>query len=358
MKKLLSLMVVCAAAFAGGGLLNEHNLTTMVNYLYHKQQIGRVISLGSIADSPPAELPETLPTAPGAISQAVPISAQTTITPATLSPQQAAAAQPAQASTQVASTQPVVPPPPMDQNPAYTPTPIPSSPPPPLSIHWPNENPTTYRVTPVDPAANAAAPQVAGTTPATAPPTLPGSPNQSPAPNPPGTPVAMAPEMVQNFQNALPVQQQPSPRDNAVGRAGFPAATPAVAAPTPPAAPVWEEVMQKMKESGVQNVEMSTTPGLRLKLRCELVLPELPKPVMIEADGETPVAAGQLALKRIMLFKISRRSRMSKQAEAEPQIASGQQDSDETVTQLNTPQEVAPSPDAGLPPPPPADVPQ
>ena len=96
MKKLMSLMVLAAAAFAGGGMLNEHNLTTAVNYLYHKQQVGSVISLGSITNTPPAALPAHLPNVPGAIPQASasppPADPQPGLPPAPPAAQQAAAA--------------------------------------------------------------------------------------------------------------------------------------------------------------------------------------------------------------------------------------------------------------------------
>ena len=125
MKKLMSLMLVCAAAFAGGGLLNEQNFVTAVNYVYHKQQVGRVISLGSITGTPASDLPEVLPSTPGAVPSAtVPGTATAPPSGGAAPPVVQTPATQAQAATQ--SPAPIVPPPALGNS--YEPTPIPSRP--------------------------------------------------------------------------------------------------------------------------------------------------------------------------------------------------------------------------------------
>lgn len=387
MKKLLSLLVVSAAAFAGGGLLNEHNLTTAVNFLYHKQQIGKVISLGSIADTPPVDLPDTLPTAPGAAAVQVaqpatnaPIQGQPELAAGPAGGMQTQSAPDsgqgqAQANTQVASTQPVVPPPPIDSKPAYEPTPIPASPPPPLSIHWPNEQEKTYRAVPVEPSRTEPATQLGQSLPPPAPAKL-GEPpapigNLSPDGHQSGSPAQLAGNIALNAQQVPPVRsleviEKPPLRDQFIDRAGYgsPAGTPP---PSSSNEATWEELVKKLQDSGVQKMEMTFATGGRLKLRCELTLAGTQKPQVIESDGTTPQAAAQLALRRIILYKASRLSRVSKPEGSPMQDGPAMDTANHAATlpvtnrpysRRTLPEEIPTNSDSGLPPPPPADVPQ
>lgn len=318
MKKLLSLMVLAAAAFAGGGLMNEHNLTTAVNYLYHKQQVGSVISLGSITSSPPAALPDHLPSVPGA----VPANQAAGQAQATTPPAMPASA-PAQAAVATAS-------------------PVPSTPPPPLSVNWPDQTSSTYRTTPVATATPEKAPPVAA--------------QSAPVETLPPASAAPAPLPAESLAAASPVvpppameSQPPSPPakvDSQVVQAGFDGPT---ARPRTQAEPTWPELMRKLQMHGVGQISLSGTTTGKLKLRCELASADGLTSQAIESEGDTPVMAAQVALKRVVLFNAARRA--SKSAVADSTQARTAQTAQ--APQGSIPHFSSPLPPAYVPPPPP-----
>ena len=302
MKKLLSLMVIAAAAFAGGGLMNEHNLTTAVNYLYHKQQVGSVISLGSITSTPPAALPDHLPTVPGAVAPGNTAAAGATNPSQTIVKQDVAATVP-----------PVVPPP------AASASPVPASPPPPLSVNWPDQTTSTYHATPVA-GADKTAPQ---------PPPVETLPPPAPAPI-----TAEALASASPVVPPPPLAQQLPKADTQIMQASF---DPNAAKPRGPVEPTWPELMRKLQNHGVGQISLSGTTAGKMKLRCELAGADGLKAQPIEAEGDTPQAAAQAALKRVVLFNAARRASKS------------------AMPQGNIPQFSSPAPPASLPPP--ADAP-
>ena len=317
-------MVLAAAAFAGGGMLNEHNLTTAVNYLYHKQQVGSVISLGSITNTPPAALPAHLPNVPGAIPQASasppPADPQPGLPPAP------PAAQLNTATTTVAnSTTPV------------SAIPVPATPPPPLSIHWPDQTTSTYSSSPKPD--GSVAPAISATTP----------------------PVALSTNVADSRTPSVPppvigssdLSTSPPKLDSNVGSAGF---TGAKLSDSSASEPSWSDMMRKMQSLGIRNIHLQGTPGGRLKLECEMASLNGSKPQTIEGEGETPQAAAQVALKRIVLFNAARRaSRNSSQR------ATTTAPSSSPIPQFSPiipPESVPPAPSSSNEPlPPPADVP-
>ncbi len=289
MKKLMSLMVLAAAAFAGGGMLNEHNLTTAVNYLYHKQQVGTVISLGSITNTPPAALPAHLPNVPGAIPQHSPNNPPQNPSPS-LQAQPSAIHEnkqkvPTTAPTSAAPTQ-------IATAPLYV-IPVPSNPPPPLSIQWPDQTTSTYK----------ASPNSESTTPLT-PPTASVSnslPTNLPIDTTPSTtPTVLPPSIATNLKPTdIPKH------DNAVATVGISGST----ASRPTSLDVtWAELMRKMQSLGVRNIQLTGTAGGRLKFQCEMAGQSGSKQQTFEGEGDTPQAAAQVALKRLVLFNAARRA--------------------------------------------------
>lgn len=388
MKKLMSLMVVCAAAFAGGGLLNEHNLTTAINYLYHKQQIGKVISLGSITGTPPAELPDSIPNVPGAVVVQNPNAPNLMQNSSQISNDPSLAGNVAQPNPPVThgnpsesaapSAQPVVPPPPLDKQTAFEPTPIPATPPPPLSIHWPNEAPKNYRAVSIDPSRQ-----------------VNGGMDQSGVPKPDSSavsknlppksdfippaelteghpPVAALPKEQPGFKANVPETRDPIAstqprRDDDLYLANLNSRPGELRNPSQGLSGnesrelSWNDLMEKMKAKGIRNVQMTATPGGNLKLRCELPIEGTVRYQVIEAEGNSPQAAAKLALNRATLYTVSRRV-ASQSSQPDPSVnASYSQDahhaeqpnaSGPSATELPTP--VMDS----LPPPAPADAPQ
>ena len=332
MKKLLSLMVLAAAAFAGGGLMNEHNLTTAVNYLYHKQQVGSVISLGSITSTPPAALPDHLPTVPGAVSASN----------AAGQPQAAAPA----AGTSVNSTPAAKPEIAATKAPVVA-SPVPASPPPPLSVNWPDRTSSTYHTTPVAPASPEKAPPVATQT-------LPVEtlPPASPSPAP------LAAEALASASPVVPppvLEQQPPAQpakvDSQIMQAGFDASA---GRPRGPVEPTWPELMRKLQMHGVGQISLTGTTTGKLKLKCELASADGLKSQAIEAEGDTPLMAAQVALKRVVLFKAARRASKSVGSDsAQTQPAQTAQAPQATIPQFSSPLPPAYVP----PPPPPSDAP-
>ena len=324
MKKLMSLMVLAAAAFAGGGMLNEHNLTTAVNYLYHKQQVGSVISLGSIANTPPAALPAHLPNVPGAIPQA-----STSPPPADFQPGPPPAPPAAQMNTAPATVANAASP--------VSAIPVPATPPPPLSIHWPDQTTSTYSSSPkpdgsVAPAISATAPPVALST------------NVADSRTPSVPPPIIGSSDLSTSSPKL---------DSSVGSAGF---TGAKLSDSSASEPSWSDMMRKMQSLGIRNIHLQGAPGGRLKLECEMASLNGSKPQTIEGEGETPQAAAQVALKRIVLFNAARRaSRNSSQRAASTAPSSSPIPRFSPIT---PPESVPPAPSSSNEPlPPPADVP-
>ena len=325
MKKLMSLMVLAAAAFAGGGMLNEHNLTTAVNYLYHKQQVGSVISLGSITNTPPAALPAHLPNVPGAIPQASasppPADPQPGLPPAPPAAQlNTATATVANSATPVSAI------------------PVPATPPPPLSIHWPDQTTSTYSTSPKPDGSAASAVS------ATTPPPIALSTNVADARTP-----SVPPPVI----GSSDLSTSPPKLDSNVGSAGFTGAKLSDSSATEPS---WTDMMRKMQSLGIRNIHLQGTPGGRLKLECEMASLNGSKPQTIEGEGETPQAAAQVALKRIVLFNAARRaSRNSSQR------ATTTAPSSSPIPQFSPiipPESVPPAPSSSNEPlPPPADVP-
>lgn len=324
MKKLMSLMVLAAAAFAGGGMLNEHNLTTAVNYLYHKQQVGSVISLGSIANTPPAALPAHLPNMPGAIPQA-----STSPPPADLQPGLPPAPPTVQLNTAPATVANAASP--------VSAIPVPATPPPPLSIHWPDQTTSTYSSSP--------------------------KPDGSPAPAISATapPVALSTNVADSRTPSVPppimgssdLSTSPPKLDSSVGSAGF---TGAKLSDSSASEPTWADMMRKMQSLGIRNIHLQGKPGGRLKLECEMASLNGSKPQTIEGEGETPQAAAQVALKRIVLFNAARRaSRNSSQRAA---TTASSRSPIPQFSPITPPESVPPAPSLSNEPlPPPADVP-
>jgi hypothetical protein len=301
MKKLMSLMLVCAAAFAGGGMLNEHNFVTAVNYIYHKQQVGRVISLGSITGTPAAELPEVLPSTPGAVPTA-PVAGAATAPPAggASPPLLQTPATQAQAATQ--SPAPVVPPPSLDQ--AYQPTPIPSRPQPPLEIKLPSEDQiSAVAQIPVkqEPETPAIAPLRPGPFDA---PAAPESLPRQIAANVPEVGSALA-------GNANEMKPK---RDDAVTRSGFDSQNEKI---MPEKEPTWAELVEKMRSLGLKNIELQVLANGQLKLKSNLINNITGKQYEIAAEGTTPEKAAQVAIRRTVLYQASAKSNRS-QNQPEP----------------------------------------
>jgi hypothetical protein len=303
MKKLMTLMFLGLAAFAGGGMMNEHNLTTFVNYLYHKQQVGTVINLGTITDSPPAELPSTLPATPGAV-------------PSSTAPNASApAAQTAQArnsdGTSSSGSNATV-----QQNPAPAASAgaeqlvkgtenVPGSAPPPISIRWPDQTVSTFRTSPNVPPQPAS--QIPGELPASSPS------SQIPETLPPAQPddsrLASATPHVPPppIDAVVPPQSEPL-RDNQVGRASFGGSSPektTESAAGSASTSAWAEVENRMKTLGVVRYEVLGSPDGKKKFRCELAIAGAPK---FEADNEDLVQAAHMALKRVVLFHGARKA--------------------------------------------------
>lgn len=290
--------------------MNEHNLTTAVNYLYHKQQVGNVINLGTIADTPPAELPPTLPATPGAVPKG------DTQSPETKSPQSplADSANP--------STLPVSPPPaagtgpaplastgPASQvNGASGPSPgtsVPGTAPPPISIRWPDESVSTFRTSPNSPQ---------NATPAPAIPPDPQSQMQETLPPPlaESAPIAALAQgstiphvPPPQIQHGTP--QSPPVKDDRIDRAS----TSESVSPKPAAGPsaaiasTWKEIEAKMDTLGVVRYEILGSPGGKKKFRCEIDVAGAPK---FEAESEDVAQAAQFALKRVVLFHAARKA--------------------------------------------------
>jgi hypothetical protein len=309
MKKLMTLVFLGLAAFAGGGLMNEHNMTTFVNYLYHQQQVGNVINLGTIADSPPAALPETLPATPGAVTQAGATNPPATLPSTGAVPEAGHPTVPNSGGTTSGARTAD----PNRQGPerdaVAQATSVPGTAPPPLSITWPDDTVSTYR-----PGTRSAV---------TPPPPAPAAPssefelsNQRPiAALPPsaGTPTVPPPQMAPS-----PAPAAPSFRDDAVTNAAF---APATAENRNAADDFWKEFDSKMKSLGVVRFEITGTPGGKSKFRCELATPGAPP---FEAEHHDLVLAAQAALKRVRLYNAARRaSQNDPSVSAEPSAAAG-----------------------------------
>jgi hypothetical protein len=113
--------------------------------------------------------------------------------------------------------------------------------------------------------------------------------------------------------------------------------------------------MRKMQSLGIRNIHLKGTPGGRLKLECEMASSTGSKPQTIEGEGETPQAAAQVALKRIVLFNAARRaSRNSSQRAATTATASSPIPQ---FSPVSPPESMPPAPSSTEPLPPPADVP-
>lgn len=305
MKKLMSLMFLAAAAFAGGGLMNEQNLTTFVNYLYHKQQVGTIVSLGTITDSPPAELPATLPATPGA----VPANPAPAANSEARQPGNGRNADGAPSTGANVAASPIATPataPGSNPNARGTGT-IPGTAPEPISIQWPDRSKSTF---------------VAG-------PKTQASPNASLADAPAATPpsqhfdspppaLANDPRVVSNAPHVPPPQldttppQLPTPaRDDRSMRAAFdgqppdnpsaPAATPSGSSPSPE----WIQIENRMRTLGVVRYEVSGSPDGKKKFRCEIAIAGAPK---FEADHDNLIEAANKALKRVVLFHGARKA--------------------------------------------------
>lgn len=338
MKKLMTLMVLAAAAFAGGGMLNEHNLTTAVNYLYHKQQVGSVISLGSITSTPPAALPDHLPAAPGA----VPLNQGNAAPGATASP-------PAQAVASTPATAPATQPAPTVAPPSFQTQPVaqvPATPPPPLSVDWPDKTTSTYKTVPAESAAAKPAEKPAFD--AAAPPPLSAELASSVTPAPTVPPPPMG--------STSRAEERPKV-DAAVMQAGLNGVASPKAANAEQA---WPELMKKLQSHGVKNIALNGTTSGKLKLKCELASADGLKSLSIEGEGDTPQAAAQMALRRVLLFNAARRAAKTAPVTGDTSLAGG------TPQQARIPQFSSPAPppgylpppaDAGGPPPAPADVP-
>lgn len=337
MKKLMTLMVLAAAAFAGGGMLNEHNLTTAVNYLYHKQQVGSVISLGSITSTPPAALPEHLPAAPGAVplNQGAAPGSQASL--------------PAQAVANAPASMPAAQPAPTGAPPGSQPqtvAQVPGTPPPLISVDWPDKTTSTYKTVPAD--STAAKPADKPAFDAAAPPPLSAELASTAAPAPMVPPPAMG--------TASRAEERPKV-DAAVTQAGLNgAASPKAAG----AEQTWPELMKKLQSHGVNNISMQGTTSGKLKIKCELASADGLKSQPIEGEGETPQAAAQMALRRVLLFNAARRAAKTAPIAADASLP-GTAPQQARIPQFSSPAPppdyLPPPADAGGPPPAPADVP-
>ncbi len=303
MKKLMTLMFLGLAAFAGGGLMNENNLTTFVNYLYHKQQVGTVINLGTIADSPPSELPPTLPATPGAVP---PNPAPSTSSPGALSAQgRNPDAAPSSSSTNAVPQNPVQAPSTVSQQLVKGTESVPGSTPPPISIQWPDQTVSTFRTSPNLP--QQANPPTPGELPASNPT------GQIPDSLPPAQPddarlAAATPHVPPPPIDSLGAQQAAPVKDDQVGRASFGGKTPEkMPEPSTSGASnrAWVEVETRMRSLGVVRYEVLGTPDGKKKFRCELAIVGAPK---FEADHDDLVQAAQMALKRVVLFHGARKA--------------------------------------------------
>lgn len=296
MKKLMTLMFLGFAAFAGGGLMNEHNMTTMVNYLYHKQQVGTVINLGTIADTPPAELPATLPATPGAIPKS-----DSQVSATSPQPQAAgAAASTANSNPGGNVAAPVA-------NAAQAAPGVPGSSPPPISIRWPDETVSTFRTSPNSPPTPAPEASVPATKPEpvdrlpdSLPPRLVDSLPIASAASVAGTPHVPPPAMLPN------PAQSPALRDDQIERASSVDSS-GNKPPVPMPAPFngWKEIETRMNTLGVVRYEILGNPGGKKKFRCEIDVEGSPK---FEAENEDIVQAAQFALKRVVLYQAARKA--------------------------------------------------
>ena len=310
MKKLMTLMFLGLAAFAGGGLMNEHNLTTAVNYLYHKQQVGNVINLGTIADTPPAELPPTLPATPGAVpkndtqssaSKSLPSYSAQAANGSTLPGSPPAGVEPGPAP--LASVSPAA-----GLNGAAAASPgsaVPGTAPPPISIHWPDKSVSTFRTSPN-------APQD-GSPGAVVPPDPQSQFQESlPPPLAESAPIAALPQG-STIPHVPPPQiqssssQPPSFRDDRVDRASNtePMTPKTATGPASANSTTWKEIEAKMVALGVVRYEILGSPGARKKFRCEIDIAGAPK---FEAESEDVAQAAQFALKRVVLFQAARKA--------------------------------------------------
>lgn len=303
MKKLMTLMFLGLAAFAGGGLMNENNLTTFVNYLYHKQQVGTVINLGTITDSPPSELPPTLPATPGAVP---PNPAPNMSSPGALSAQgRNPDTAPPSSSTEALPQNPVQAPSNGAQQIVKGTANVPGSTPPPISIHWPDQTVSTFRTSPNLPQqANSPAP---GELPASIhtgqiPESLP------PAQTADARPAVATPHVPPPPIDSFGAQQAAPVKDDQVGRASF-GGTTNEKLPEPSTSVAsnraWIEVETRMRSLGVVRYEVLGTPDGKKKFRCEIAIAGAPK---FEADHDDLVQAAQMALKRVVLFHGARKA--------------------------------------------------
>ncbi|MBI1322212.1 hypothetical protein GC170_03355 [bacterium] len=318
MKKLMTLMFLGLAAFAGGGLMNEHNLTTAVNYLYHKQQVGNVINLGTIADTPPSDLPPTLPATPGAVPKGE--------TPSSASqPLQASLADPAEPSKSTVS-------PPAAGGTGPAPlasagaanriqgaagpdaaTSVPGTAPPPISIRWPDESVSTFRTSPNAPENTASVSAVPPASQSQMQETL-------PPPLAESAPIAALAQgstipHVPPPQIQQTINQPPPVRDDRIDRASSvePVSSKSGAGTSSVAFATWREIEARMDALGVVRYEILGSPGAKKKFRCEIDIAGAPK---FEAESEDVTQAAQFALKRIVLFHAARKAAVNPAAGA------------------------------------------
>ncbi len=325
MKKLMTLMFLGLAAFAGGGLMNEHTVTTVVNYLYHKQQVGNVINLGTIADTPPAELPQTLPATPGAVPKsdskdlvANPARSTQPMTSNGAAPPAIPVANGGSGSTPVLANAPA--PNSNGATGASAGATVPGTAPPPISIRWPDETVSTFRTSPNVPQGAASAAVV---------PPDPQSQMQEalPPPLPDSAPIAAlahgsAVPHVPPPQIQPAPQQNPQLRDDRVDRASSAESVSSrhSSGPAPSTAPVWKEIEIKMNALGVVRYEIVGSPGGKKKFRCEIDVPGAPK---FEAESEDVAQAAQFALKRVVLFQAARKASGSSAGAQEDALSGG-----------------------------------
>lgn len=290
--------------------MNEHNLTTAVNYLYHKQQVGNVINLGTIADTPPAELPPTLPATPGAVPTGDKQSSATKSNPSPIAEAANGSTMPASApagfengpaplaSSAPASHMNAV----SGSSPAAA---IPGTAPPPISIRWPDESVSTFRTSPNTPQNASHAPAV---------PSVPQGQKEETLPPPPveSAPIASLAQG-STIPHVPPPHIQPaSPpptafRDDRVDRASSvqPFSPKPSASPNASASTTWHEIEDKMDALGVVRYEILGSPGAKKKFRCEIDIAGAPK---FEAESEDIAQAAQFALKRVVLFQAARKA--------------------------------------------------
>ncbi|MDX2038213.1 MAG: hypothetical protein SFX72_16310 [Isosphaeraceae bacterium] len=276
MRKVLFALLMIAAAFAGGAVVNGPGAGWL-------QAVGRLIVRGKefvrVVDPSPVASPN--PSSGSA--------------PPSSSPAHELAAAPARA--------------------------VPAAPLPPLVLNRPSEatppndsgNPKEFKP---DPGPGPVGPIVAAPGPGAPPAPLPTGAIEIPAPMPAPPSAAVPPEQspARSIADAAatppPLGVAEPPKDPALARTESPA-TPPASASVPPRSPnSWTEMRAKLREAGVARYEIETDLAGRVRFRCLIPLAgRRAVAQMIEAEGDDEFLAADSALKRIRLWRLAEPAR-------------------------------------------------